>query len=201
MSISAIRYVRHCHDGVDRYQCLSCYKDIDSYTRPFWSSSFVAESGDRVETTEMVWKFCPYCGIKWDRAIPYKSRWDNDHYETMREAEERNDQRLRNLPYFVIQKRSYYKDLGFDEMIRWSDEYGDWRLSGVGTAAAVYDDLQKCRAYTEKRRIQDPDYYEGLTVEYRVVLMRKKEKGFVVHKIIEREEEEKQNARPNEMQQ
>jgi hypothetical protein len=198
MSIPAIRYDRHLHDDVDRYQCLSCYKNIDASTRPFWASSLTSESGERIETIDMVWKFCPYCGIEWARAIPRKDRWDHDLYEIERESEERAEQLRDELPYLVIQKCSYYTDLfGLKDQPCWKDEYGKWYLTGTGVAAAIFDELKQQRAYIEKRRIEDSDYYEGLVVKHRVVLMRKKGKGFVVDQIIqEHDNPSKDNKAP-----
>jgi hypothetical protein len=44
------RYVESTDDGCGVNQCLSCYQQWEGRTSPEWSG----------------WKFCPYCGCKWE---------------------------------------------------------------------------------------------------------------------------------------
>ena len=82
MSINAIRFIKYVDDGVDAYQCLNCYKIIE--TRNDASS----------------WLCCPYCTTKFEKFIPQKIK---KYYPE-------NPQRLEtvNLLSYKIQERMIF---------------------------------------------------------------------------------------------
>lgn len=99
MSIPCWRHVLYTDDGSTLYQCLNCYNQWDARTEPGWFESLVktevaVEGGwsfDRgngvidhlAKRKEPVyvatWKFCPYCGIRWEGPVPHDySKNDNE---------------------------------------------------------------------------------------------------------------------------
>lgn len=52
MSIPVLRYYKHDDDGVNIWECLSCYK---AYGVRAWA---------------MDWAFCPHCGVKFTAVMP-----------------------------------------------------------------------------------------------------------------------------------
>jgi hypothetical protein len=53
MSIPAWRNIEYTDDGCSIFQCLNCYKTWEARTNPEWGE----------------WKFCPVCGIAWEKEI------------------------------------------------------------------------------------------------------------------------------------
>lgn len=60
------RRVRYADDGNAIFECLSCYVKFGA---PDMSLGYTIR-----ETNEYkpIWKFCPFCGIQWER-----KRWEN----------------------------------------------------------------------------------------------------------------------------
>lgn len=54
------RYVSYDEDGCYSYQCLACHEMWSART---WPGYLDHETNEYVA----VWKFCPYCGTKWER--------------------------------------------------------------------------------------------------------------------------------------
>jgi len=99
MAIPHWRYVRYTDDGSALYQCLNCYNYWDARSEPghlekiiktdaLVKGGWTIKHGDGNEThyanlAEPIckenWKFCPYCGIRWEGVIPHNcSEWDNE---------------------------------------------------------------------------------------------------------------------------
>jgi DNA-directed RNA polymerase subunit RPC12/RpoP len=77
MTIPTIRSMYYTDDGCTLYQCLNCQAQIET-------RNLVA----KYQTNELLWKFCPYCGIEFESYMPEKDQrekyWDDPRARTDR---------------------------------------------------------------------------------------------------------------------
>jgi hypothetical protein len=101
MSINFWRYVKYTDDGASVYQCLHCYKEWEARTSPGYT--------DKEEYTPN-WKFCPYCGIQWQK----EKCWDEE------KKQERIIYGKFEIDYtLIVQERTFWEDRDQSE---WKDE-------------------------------------------------------------------------------
>lgn len=73
MAIPRWRELHYTDDGCSKYQCLSCKESWESRSTP-----------------EYGWKFCPYCGVKWEGGLKCRTseipRWQWELIEEPRQS-------------------------------------------------------------------------------------------------------------------
>lgn len=82
--LNKFRRIFYTDDGCSLYQCLSCYNKFECRDDP-----------------EYGWKFCPFCGIKWDGKLKcrshYQPRWKYDLVDHSYEENEIDYEELRKI--------------------------------------------------------------------------------------------------------
>ena len=100
MSIPFWRNKKYTDDGCCIYQCLSCYQTWEARTSPY--------SEEHCIKYEDGFKYCPYCGIKWEGEIKQKE----DHYDFKASEikEKKYKEREDKKHWWVLVAREKYDD-------------------------------------------------------------------------------------------
>ena len=158
MSIPFVRQVRPDDDGCYFWQCLSCY------------GSFNVRGQIVSFDEELLWKFCPFCGLRWEG----ERKWDQTRKYELGHG-------LRHKPYPDDRLRPL--TFALEERYIPADAQGNPDYKNMGNWECVYTEMRDARvAFKALKEMRDGDNdvdggpFQFGSCEYRVIPNKPKRK-------------------------